>query len=177
VALLVLGHLRVGIPPAAFARRPEPPAARRAWQRADAWRQSGFGGALRCRRVARSSSATETRSGSLVASPSKKSAWPRWRHGAVRLGLPPWHSHHQAQRLGAASAPAIPAQMTSAARHRAWRMSGVTIWAARSDRSEAPRAKRGPVRQTGSFTRSVKKGRSAISGDGKGRTFNDLVHP
>jgi len=39
--------------------------------------------------------------------------------------------------------------MNSAARHRAWRVTGVTIWPACRERSEAQRTERRSVRQAG----------------------------
>ena len=50
---------------------------------------------------------------------------------------------------------------SSAARHRAWRVAGVTIWPVRSPRSAASWAQRRSVRQArSSFTRSVKEARA-----------------
>ncbi len=56
----------------------------------------------------------------------------------------------------------------SAARHRAWRVTGVTIWPACSERSAAQRTERRPVRQAGLVHVPVKEPRPAIPGHGNG---------
>jgi hypothetical protein len=61
-----------------------------------------------------------------------------------------------------------------AARHRAWRVAGVTIWHVRSTRSAAPCASSGSVRQAGpSVAVTRRTSGTAIPGHGKGR----LRHP
>jgi len=70
---------------------------------------------------------------------------------------------------GAAVEPLRAHQRFSAARHRAWRMTGVTIWQARSKQSAAACAKRRSVRQAGSFTHRVKESSLRSPGTGTGR--------
>jgi hypothetical protein len=61
-----------------------------------------------------------------------------------------------------------------AARHRAWRVAGVTIWHVRSTRSAAPCASSGSVRQAGpSVAVTRRTSGTAIPGQGTGR----LRHP
>ena len=106
----------------------------------------------------------------------------RWRTGCHLPGGAAQRSRPHDTSSGGSAADVTPSAATgaaveplrslqirhSAARHRAWRVTGGTIWRAGRDRSAAAGAERRSVRPAGSFPRSGKETRAAIPGHGNG---------